>query len=98
MEFSYADVRSFIPPVEGARGTIVCNPPYGERMMDKESAAELIAAAGKAIARSAPMWQLYFISPDPLFERHFGRRADKVRTLYNGTIKCGFYQFYKQKT
>ena len=98
VDFSCADVRSFVPPVEGARGTIVCNPPYGERMMYKESAAELIAAAGKAIARSAPMWQLYFISPDPLFERHFGRRADKVRTLYNGTIKCGFYQFYKQKT
>ena len=98
VNFSCADVRSFVPPVEGARGTIVCNPPYGERMLDKESAAELISAAGKAIARSAPMWQLYFISSDPLFEKHFGRRADKVRTLYNGMIKCGFYQFYKQKT
>ncbi len=98
VRFSVSDVRSFRSPVEGARGTIVCNPPYGERLMDAESAAELVSAAGKAIAASVPMWQLYFISPDRDFERHFGRRADKVRTLYNGMIKCGFYQFYKQKT
>ena len=98
VDFRLGDVRKFVSPVENARGTIVCNPPYGERLMDKESAAALIREAGKAISASAPMWQLYFISPDTMFERHFGRRADKVRTLYNGMIKCGFYQFYKQKS
>ena len=98
VDFRTGDVRRFVSPVKDARGTIVCNPPYGERLMDKESAAALIKEAGKAISASVPMWQLYFISPDTMFERHFGRRADKVRTLYNGTIKCGFYQFYRQKS
>lgn len=97
VDFSVADVRKFSSPVPGARGTIVCNPPYGERLMDRESAAALVGEAGRAISEAVPMWQLYFISPDTDFERHFGRRADKVRTLYNGMIKCGFYQFYKQK-
>jgi len=96
IKFYAADARAFTPPVAGARGTVVCNPPYGERLMDKESAAALVKEVGRAIARTAPMWQLYFISPDTDFERHFGRRADKVRTLYNGMIKCGFFQFYKQ--
>jgi putative N6-adenine-specific DNA methylase len=91
------DAAKFVSPVPGARGTIVCNPPYGERMMEKESVAKLERDVGKALAEAIPAWQMYFISSDEQFESNFGRRADKKRTLYNGMIKCLFYQYYKRE-
>lgn len=80
----------------GRRGTIVCNPPYGERMMDRQSVERLYSEIGRAWAELGS-WQIYVISSCPDFERLFRRRADKVRKLYNGMIKCDYYQFFKSK-
>ena len=80
---------------EGRRGTIVCNPPYGERMGDRESASILVRDVGKTLAENVPSWQLYFISDNMEFERDFGRRADKKRPLYNGMLKCALYQYFR---
>lgn len=96
IEFRVADVRKFQSPEPGARGTIVTNPPYGERIGDLEEARALAGAMGKAFREQVPAWQLYIISSDEQFERFFGRKADKVRRLYNGMIRCGFYQFYRR--
>lgn len=93
--FSCADARQFKSPIEGARGTVVCNPPYGERMGDRESAAQLVREVGRAMAAAIPNWQLYFISDNMDFERDFGRRADKKRPLYNGMLRCLLYQYFK---
>ena len=42
-------------------------------------------------------WQIYILSAREDFERLYGRKADKVRKLYNGMIRCGFYQYFKRK-
>lgn len=78
------------------RATIVCNPPYGERLSNDEEVQRLYRAMGQCFGRLAP-WQIYILSSVPDFERLYGRRADKVRTLYNGMIKCGFYQYFKNE-
>ncbi len=78
----------------GRRGTIVCNPPYGERLLDKERARELYKGMGKTFA-TLDKWQIYIITSDDEFEKFYGRRADKIRKLYNGMIKCNYYQFFK---
>lgn len=78
----------------GKRGTVVCNPPYGERLMDIEEAERLYRAMGKAFKR-LENWQIYVITSDEYFEKHFGRAADKKRKLYNGMLKCIYYQYYK---
>ena len=80
----------------GRRGTIVCNPPYGERMMDRQSVERLYSDIGRAWAELGS-WQIYVISSCEDFEKLFRRRADKVRKLYNGMIKCNYYQFFKPK-
>lgn len=80
----------------GRRGTIVTNPPYGERLLTVERAEELYRAMGKHFS-TLDNWQIYILSPNEDFERLYGRRADKVRKLYNGMIKCGYYQFFKKK-
>ena len=90
VRFEKADACTFSRQTE--RGVIVTNPPYGERIMEKQQAEELYRAFGKAYARSEN-WQLYLLSSHTEFERCFGRQADKKRKLYNGMIKCDLFMY-----
>ena len=81
---------------EGRRGTIVCNPPYGERLFTMKQTEELYRKMGKHFA-TLDKWQQYVMTSHEDFQSLFGRRADKVRKLYNGMIPCYFYQFFKNK-
>lgn len=87
-----ADARKIEKP--DRRGTIVCNPPYGERMLEISEAEQLYRETGKNFSAFG-MWQIYILSASDNFERLYGRRADKVRKLYNGMIPCNLYQFFK---
>ena len=78
----------------GRKGTIVCNPPYGERMGEEDEVIKLYRALG-AHWKNLDRWQIYVITSDPDFQIHYGRRADNVRKLYNGMIKCFYYQFFR---
>jgi len=80
----------------GRRGTIVCNPPYGERMFTMAETENLYRKMGEHFKTLEP-WQIYVITSHEGFERLYGRRADKVRKLYNGMIPCYFYQFFKRR-
>lgn len=87
-----ADLRDFAPVTE--KGTLICNPPYGERMLDIQQANELYRIMGKKFDKKRG-WSYYIISPSEQFEPLFGRRADKRRKLYNGMIKCQLYMYFK---
>ncbi len=97
IEFRRADAKIFASPIPDARGTIITNPPYGERMGDIDDARALYKSLGKAFEQNVPSWQLYMITSDEQFEHHFGRRCDKKRVLYNGMIKCNLYQYFKPR-
>jgi putative N6-adenine-specific DNA methylase len=73
-------------------GIIVCNPPYGERMMEQQSAQRLYSALGRHL-KFANNWKKFVITSEPEFEHYFGKRADKKRKFYNGKIKCDYYMF-----
>ena len=77
----------------GLRGRVVTNPPYGERLMEKQEAEELYRAFGKAWDKFPDGWQLYLLSSHTEFERTFGKQADKKRKLYNGMIKCDLFMY-----
>lgn len=79
---------------DDVRTTIVCNPPYGERLDTVKQARELYKKMGLCFNKLSP-WQIYVITSEEEFEKLYGRRADKVRKLYNGMIKCNYYQFFK---
>ena len=81
---------------EGRRGTIVCNPPYGERMMTVAEAEDLYRRMGKHFA-TLDSWQIYIISSHEGFPRLYGARPDKVKKLYNGMIPCWYYQYFKRR-
>ena len=86
------DARRISAP--GRRGTIVTNPPYGERIGTAEEVERLYRDIGVHF-RSLSPWQVYVITSHDGFERLYGKRADKVKKLYNGMIPCYLYQFFK---
>ena len=92
IRFETADAMQFNRKTE--RGIIVTNPPYGERIMEKQEAETLYRGFGKAWS-ATENWKLYLLSSHTEFERTFGRQADKKRKLYNGMIKCDLFMYYK---
>ena len=80
---------------EGRRATIVTNPPYGERLGTLKEAEQLYRDIGVHF-RSLSPWQVYVITSHQGFERLYGKKADKVRKLYNGMIPCYLYQYFKK--
>ncbi len=93
IKFFNADARDIKKP-EGVRGTIACNPPYGERLMTPREVEVLYTSIGKTFGALSP-WQIYVLTSAENFERLYGRRADKIRKLYNGMIPCRLYQYFK---
>lgn len=90
--FTKKDVKDFEPVTEKA--TVIVNPPYGERLLDQNSAKEIYRTLGKRFLPSRGR-SYYIITADEEFERSFGRKADKRRKLYNGMIKCQVYMYFR---
>ncbi len=88
--FKDGDATKLSLPAES--GIMVCNPPYGERMMDLRNAQQLYAALGRHF-KYANQWKQFVLTSEPEFEHYYGRRADKKRKFYNGKIKCDCYMF-----
>ena len=88
--FKDGDATKMSLPAE--EGILVCNPPYGERMMEQQSAQRLYSALGRHL-KYANNWKKFVITSEPEFEHYFGKRADKKRKFYNGKIKCDYYMF-----
>lgn len=88
--FTCEDLIHFRP--QGERGLVLCNPPYGERLLDENDAKRIIKQLGKVFVPQSG-WQYAVISPDEQFEELFGRPAKKRRKLYNGMLRCQLYIF-----
>ena len=92
LKIFYADARNI--HAEGRRATIVSNPPYGERMGEKDAVEALYRDIGVHFRSLAP-WQVYIITPHQRFETLYGKQADAKMRLYNGMIPCTLYEFFK---
>lgn len=94
IDFRDGDATKLSLPCD--EGILICNPPYGQRMMEQQSAQRLYAALGRHL-KFADGWKKYVITSEPEFEHYFGKRADKKRKLYNGMIKCDYYMYLGQQ-
>lgn len=77
-------------------GFIITNPPYGERLEDKETLPPIYTAFGKQFAK-LDNWSAYMITSYEDAEKYFNRKADKNRKIYNGMLKTYFYSFLGAK-
>ena len=74
-------------------GSIVTNPPYGERMGDEAEIARLYQTF-PLVLRRLPTWSFFILSARPDLEALVGQQADRRRKLYNGPLECTYYQFH----
>lgn len=77
-------------------GYLICNPPYGERLAELNEVEKIYKSMGDS-CRNLPSWSFYIITSHPQFEKHFNRKADKKRKLYNGRLQCNYYQYFGPK-
>ena len=92
IKFSVKDVKNL--KIEEPTGTVVCNPPYGERVIGKADARECYTSLNKAMPAG---WSVFAITSDNAFEKFYGVKADRKRKLYNSEKECYFYYYYGKK-
>ena len=94
IHFQRRDVAQLSHPKK--YGFLITNPPYGERMHDREELPKLYETIGKRF-RELDSWSMYLISAYENAERYIGRKADKNRKIYNGMMKAYYYQYLGPK-
>ena len=77
-------------------GFLISNPPYGERLEEKEHLPALYTEIGERF-RALDSWSMYLITSYEDTEKYIGRKADKNRKIYNGMLKTYYYQFLGPK-
>lgn len=77
-------------------GFVICNPPYGERLEEKEDLPILYREIGQAFEH-LDGWSEYLITAYEDAEKYIGKKATKNRKIYNGMMKTYFYQFIGPK-
>jgi len=92
IHFSVCDVANIRPFHE--KGVIICNPPYGERLLDARMCEKLYRTMGRKFAEFREA-KKYILTSHEQFEKFYGRPADKKRKLYNGMLKCYVYQYFQ---
>lgn len=82
------------------RHLIICNPPYGDRLLDDQQAEKIISRISQIFldhGRSVPGYRLSVISPQENFEQLAGGKADKRRKLHNGMIRCTLFHYFRHR-
>lgn len=82
--------------VSGESGIIVCNPPYGERLLEKREAEKLYREMREVFA-PLTHWDKNIITSHKDFERIYGKKADKRRKLSNGGMTCTLYRYFAEE-
>ncbi len=94
IRFEVKDVKYFSSELKN--GTIVTNPPYGERVYDIKEAEACYKSLGNALSK-LDGWSTFVITSAKNFEKHFGKKADRERKLYNSNKECRFFYYYGKK-
>jgi putative N6-adenine-specific DNA methylase len=76
-------------------GVIITNPPYGERLGEREEVKRIHEGLGEMYS-SLNEWSCFVITSNVEFQKQFGQKSDKNRKLYNGRLLCYYYQYIKE--
>lgn len=74
-------------------GVIVANPPYGERLGERDTVRKLYREMGQ-VMKPLTTWSKYILTSDLAFEEFYGQKATKKRKLYNGALRCDYFQYW----
>jgi putative N6-adenine-specific DNA methylase len=92
-------VRFIVQPLEQAQppcagpGTIVTNPPYGERLGDEAELTALYLRLGEVLSQRFGGWTAWVLAGNLTLARHIGLSATEKLKLFNGPIPCRLLKF-----
>ena len=85
-----ADLLSLVPP--DVTGTMVANPPYGERIGELDALAKLYPAIGDTLKKRFAGWNAYFFTADLRLAKLLGLRPSRKTPLFNGALECRLFE------
>ncbi|MGE8204284.1 THUMP domain-containing class I SAM-dependent RNA methyltransferase [Heyndrickxia sp. NPDC080065] len=91
IEFKQMQVKDFT--TKDQYGVIVGNPPYGERLGERKEVEKMYAEMGKSFS-NLDTWSIYILTSYEKFEEIYGKKATKMRKLFNGFIRTDLYQYW----
>ncbi|MBU0278933.1 class I SAM-dependent RNA methyltransferase [Gemella sp. zg-1178] len=94
IEFKQMSVYDFVAKKEA--GCVIANPPYGERLGEKQEVEKMYKFLGQAL-KDKEYWSLYILTSHKMFEHLYGKKASKRRKLFNGSIECTYYQYWGKR-
>ncbi len=94
IHFQQRDILDFHTPKK--YGFVISNPPYGERLSDKETMKALYTSMGQ-IMRENPTWSFYWLTGFEDAVAALGKKPTKNRKIYNGMMKTYLYQYMGEK-
>jgi putative N6-adenine-specific DNA methylase len=92
VDFEMTDLASWAPPY-GVAGTIVCNPPYGERIGQGQELVGLYRQLGSVLRQRCPGWQACVFTGNPRLAAEIGLEPRESIALYNGKIPCRLFKY-----
>ncbi len=90
--FAYQDIADFRHDFP-REGLLVCNPPYGKRLMESGELPALYQHLGNVMKSYFEGWRAAVYTEDPDLGKAIGMRAARQNTLYNGAIACRLIHF-----
>lgn len=91
LQFSRGDVRDFRPP--DSPGTLICNPPYGERIGDEKDLVELYRTLGEVFRERCAGWRVFVFTGNGALARQIGLPVAERVHLFNGRIACQLLRY-----
>jgi putative N6-adenine-specific DNA methylase len=92
IHFCVNDLRDFHPP-EGSPGTILCNPPYGERIGEAQDLMELYKTLGEVLRQRCAGWQASVFTGNDRLARAIDLPPKEQIALFNGKIPCRLLKY-----
>lgn len=86
-----ADILDVEPP-SGGGGTLIANPPYGERLGEAEELAEFYPKLGSVLKKRFAGWSCFFFSADTRLPKLVGLKPSRKTPLFNGALECRLYE------
>ena len=85
-----SDFIKLEPPA--SEGTLVTNPPYGQRIGEDEDLKEVYPVWAKHMKESFGGWNTYFLTADLEMPKDMRLKPTKKTPLYNGALECRLFE------
>jgi putative N6-adenine-specific DNA methylase len=92
IDFEVKAISDFVPP-DGAPGTIICNPPYGERIGEEKDLKPLYRTIGDVLQKRCSGWTAFVFSGNASLAKCIGITPAARIPLFNGKIPCQLLRF-----